>query len=1765
MGISSIQHNMLMANADRRMKENAKVKTKSAERLASGYKVNRAADDAAGLSMSEKMRFMIRGLQQGTANVMDGISWVQIGDGSLEEAHSMLHRMTELAIKSSNGTCTDDDRAMMQAEFAHLQKEIDRLTDNTTFNEQHIFQEHEWPYHEIEGSTYWPPRAYHTVREGENDLVITYARNEKDPLETVSIKVAAGEYTTKELVDEIDTALEEAGLLEKGIRFTYTDRGFCNLDLEGGRILDDVSGGLSYLLFDNFGGGTLGALIGTTVYGGGALTITGQNDKIEFEVLDAEGNKVDDINFSLPHKPHTKKMIMDALQNHFDSHPNIGAGKIKVEEYGTSIKISSPDYIITKFKGNMFKIDDDTDSLTGVFYDNVHYANIIPEAGTFTGGYVLQDSAYSDSDPERSVFHIEKGVNDRLVLNPNGKGEMVIDLTNVNGKNMNGSTIYEMATALNSVLKSKGINVKVSASYDYASVKNINGTGYSSRIYRRLEFTTDDKGPGAKVGIDKGKSTAYNTLFTSRERPISYDMAEFGGNDGTVDENARVDGDANIADIKIEKDKNDEFSIQISSRELVDGAWKETGEWVTVKVNEGTYATASDLASAIQSSLPADRKWMDSVTVSSQGGKIRIEANKAEITKIRIESVTDNLGYRDIFQGVDYIPDREPKSGASSVITLNPVKAGTTERHPNAAKMNDDGTVTIDPKYGNLVVYIDGEARSVNLAAKSGVSRTELAAYITENLKPYDKDIGCTQYAYPDQSAATYTNSVTVKSSTDGGYSSNASTQSCYSQQRGKTTYKTGGTQGEASEFDVNEGAELKFGKKLENPIKITADNSHFKFYLNQNDNTYGSKKTVDINLLTELGKTEFASSDEFVTALQAAIKTKLGKNPEEFGGVKVELDNGYLKLTAGIDFDGAEVAGKDFTSLQMDTGKGTFVWDLHKYPTPASVTIGGTSREANYSFKTKGEPELKLKLTKPGGAEETISVKLKKDSTYGNINALIGDLNSTDKLQKYGIEASWEYDSNYNRVLKFKTTDGGDGYKLTVDTNCEAMKYFFGYEQEGDNGYDLKQELAYKMHTNEKVVSDPITIGSSLDERKFTLNIDGTDKTVYLAAGTYSSRDAIAEAIQNAFGASVVKVTVNKNGQLTFEHGTKGAGHSLSISYDANSAMKKIFGTKHLAGVEAEISVDGKLTLKRVGGEPGSTGTVAVVSHQDYNNVKDVYQGGSFIFEKDTDYSNPDYYDGHHSAMNSYMDGVDLKLNSNGNVDIEPWNNEMTFYYAEDYRVISDRQYASAKKIDITLNPKEGGYSMEDLRAAIQEQIDNQTGVAPGDAQKMIVSVTKQGVRIEAAKTGSRYRIFQPGDRVYPYGSGSYNNLSPVGSFYEKVMCRAKTTKDTLYESYKDGTQNGNQVYVVGRQDVRNEQVKIQKDGNDKLSLELYTPSGKIDLEMVLDPNYYQGDELTKQIQKQLDKALVDKGLPAGLIEVGIGLVDTGITGSADADALTFRLSDKVKVPDSLGLGEYRVEAVGGTAAFSIFYATDGDIARAYVRGGQDISKGVEIKPGKTGLSVDVDGITYKIELDPGKYTTQELLDHINEKFENAEDGAVPLRAYEDGGRLKLMHKKYGLHKINHLSGSVKNQLFFREKGEWSGRQPMRLRASGVSGDWIEVDKPWMDTTSLGINTLTIEKFKNAQKAITRLKQAVTKVSEVRSYFGAMQNRLESTVRNNMNKTENTTAAESRIRDADFADEAVKNSIHNILEQSGVSVMTQIMQNSNLALQLLQ
>ena len=129
-----VQHNMSAANANRMMNVTTSSLSKSTEKLSSGYKVNRAADDAAGLSISEKMRGQIRGLSKASSNAQDGISLIQTAEGALNESHSILQRMRELSVQAANGTETDDDREAVNNEINQLQDELTRISDTTEFN-----------------------------------------------------------------------------------------------------------------------------------------------------------------------------------------------------------------------------------------------------------------------------------------------------------------------------------------------------------------------------------------------------------------------------------------------------------------------------------------------------------------------------------------------------------------------------------------------------------------------------------------------------------------------------------------------------------------------------------------------------------------------------------------------------------------------------------------------------------------------------------------------------------------------------------------------------------------------------------------------------------------------------------------------------------------------------------------------------------------------------------------------------------------------------------------------------------------------------------------------------------------------------------------------------------------------------------------------------------------------------------------------------------------------------------------------------------------------------------------------------------------------------------------------------------------------------------------------------------------------------------------------------------------------------------------------
>ena len=195
-----VQHNLIAMNTNRMLGITSNNQAKSSEKLSSGYKINRAADDAAGLAISEKMRKQVKGLDRASTNAQDGVSSVQTAEGALTEVHSMLQRMNELAVQAANGTNSVEDRDAIQAEISLLSEEIDRVAETTKFNETYLLKgseaktRHYLVAHDaglkgrltdgtttaqFEISTFW---AGDTVRIGNTDYEIGYGKEDAKEL-----------------------------------------------------------------------------------------------------------------------------------------------------------------------------------------------------------------------------------------------------------------------------------------------------------------------------------------------------------------------------------------------------------------------------------------------------------------------------------------------------------------------------------------------------------------------------------------------------------------------------------------------------------------------------------------------------------------------------------------------------------------------------------------------------------------------------------------------------------------------------------------------------------------------------------------------------------------------------------------------------------------------------------------------------------------------------------------------------------------------------------------------------------------------------------------------------------------------------------------------------------------------------------------------------------------------------------------------------------------------------------------------------------------------------------------------------------------------------------------------------------------------------------------------------------------------------------------------------------------------------------------------
>ena len=204
-----VQHNLTAMNSNRMLGLTTASQAKSTEKLSSGYKINRAADDAAGLSISEKMRKQIRGLTQASANAQDGISAVQTAEGALTEVHDMLQRMNELAVKASNGTMSESDRTAVQNEVDQLVTEIDRVSETTKFNETYL----------LKGDKSLAKGYSYSYKNFNADQTAAATFN-KDNSTDIELAFTAGNVTTAKQQDEVNELL--MAFRDQGVAISYT-------------------------------------------------------------------------------------------------------------------------------------------------------------------------------------------------------------------------------------------------------------------------------------------------------------------------------------------------------------------------------------------------------------------------------------------------------------------------------------------------------------------------------------------------------------------------------------------------------------------------------------------------------------------------------------------------------------------------------------------------------------------------------------------------------------------------------------------------------------------------------------------------------------------------------------------------------------------------------------------------------------------------------------------------------------------------------------------------------------------------------------------------------------------------------------------------------------------------------------------------------------------------------------------------------------------------------------------------------------------------------------------------------------------------------------------------------------------------------------------------------------------------------------------------------------------------------------------------------
>ncbi len=620
-----ITHNMQAMATNRIVNNNINAHAKSTSKISSGQRINRAVDNPVGLAISETMRKQIRGLMQGINNTKDGIGFVQVADGAMDEVHAMLQRMNELAIKAAHGLCTEEDRAALNAEFDQLRTEIDRIDNTTTFNTIPVFDKHEASYYQICGNRQWDDNQLHTITSSNNELNI-HLPDGYEPKD-YTLTVPAGTYTTQELIDEIDTALSKMDPPNPGFVFELTSDGYCNLNFENAEgkptKIEMVDGGLSYLIYDFLPGGSPASLLGTTAFkpkengDPGELTIKqGQNDELIFFAESAEGIKEIHITIDAPlngEKKYTRDQMIDEINKKLKDID--GTDGITAKPYGEHyIQITGGDTInITGMKGNMFKYDKTYPKYTSVFYDNAVYGSCNKESAQITG----HEQAY-----KIKIYDTTANKNNILYFKLDGDTDADVRTITIPAGDY---TVGELTNVINDVLKKDGLDDEVEA------------ITYNGPYGPQLQLASKKKGTHSKLtfnidsSVDPANRKIYQKTYETLFLGVSHSPIRT-GQPATVIGSAYLNGE-------IELDPDATLTFQVNGINYTVGA----------DILGGKHSDLGSLVSKLNNFVSNTPALNGKIQFAASGGRLVINSLADDVSTIFLPD--NNATYNKLFVG----------------------------------------------------------------------------------------------------------------------------------------------------------------------------------------------------------------------------------------------------------------------------------------------------------------------------------------------------------------------------------------------------------------------------------------------------------------------------------------------------------------------------------------------------------------------------------------------------------------------------------------------------------------------------------------------------------------------------------------------------------------------------------------------------------------------------------------------------------------------------------------------------------------------------------------------------------------------------------------------------------------------------------------------------------------------------------------------------------------------------------------------------------